>query len=198
MVIPTYTFNKTLETMTENCIGSYLDQVDEMIVVEDGAMFSINLQKLADTYIYHKDNYYFTKNVNTGWRVATGEYVAIVNSDTWLVKGNLADLCIPGIVTSPRYKNQDWGENPGLSGSFFVVPRIVAEERGMLDERCIHWGSDTEYNHRTHDIFKRIETVEIYHEIGATHHVIGIDKPEHTVPDEEMARKIIGDCKLPH
>jgi len=141
MVIPSYVLNLELQDMTENCILSYLDQVDEMIIIEDGGMFSINLQKLADTYIYHKDNRGFTENVNAGWKMARGEYVAIVNSDTYLTKGKLSDLCIPGKVTSPFFKNQDWSDFPNrLAGAFFVVPKVVSDKRGMLDERTGHWG----------------------------------------------------------
>lgn len=183
MVIPTFTFNKDLEDMTERCILSYLDQVDELIVVEDAGMFSINLQKLADTYVYHKTNLGFTKNANLGWKITTGNFVAIVNSDTYLVEGNLRDLCIPGKVTSPLYKNQDWGgQEGGLSGSFFVVPREIFESRGILNEEMHTWRSDSEYNDRTQDIFERVPTVVVYHEIEATNRAVG------RVTEEERER----------
>ena len=179
IVIPTYTINRELESMTENCIISYQDQVDEIIVVEDGGMLSVNLQRLADTYIYHKDNYGYTKNINMGWKIAVGDFVALVNSDTYLRSGELKDLCVPGRVTSPLYQNQDWGdEGGGLSGSFFVVPKEIQQERGYLNEALRMWQSDSEYNDRVQDIFTRIPTVTIYHEIEATTKASGVGTEE--------------------
>ncbi len=130
-VIPTYTITPELEELTLRCIASFGDQPGEIIVVEDGGLFSHKLATFADTYIYNEENKGFTANVNRGWRYATGDYVAIVNSDIELRSGNLYDLCIPQTVTSPAFDNE-YVER--LAGAFFVIPKEIKESRGMLLE----------------------------------------------------------------
>lgn len=172
MVIPTYTLNKELEELAIRALISYRDQVDEMIICEDGGMFSPELMKLADTYIYNNTNKGFTANVNRGWRFSTGDFTAIVNSDTELMKGDLKDLCIKGKVTSPIIHNQYIDL---LAGNFFVVPKEVKEERGILLEEMIIYSSDSEYEKRITDIFQKVDTVSIYHECAKTVKAAGVE-----------------------
>jgi GT2 family glycosyltransferase len=172
VVIPAYTLNVDLETMCYNCARGYRGFADELIIVEDGGRNSPALRKLADKYIRHPDNVGFTKNCNMGWKEATGDYVFIVNSDTYIQNGNYEDLCIPGKVTSPRYPRMIRMEG-FLCGSFFVVPREVTESRGMLDERYRTYYSDDDYGQRVRDIFQTVTSVEIGHVYGATTSTLG-------------------------
>lgn len=175
MVIPTYTLNKELEELTLRAIGSYRDQVDELIICEDGGMFSPHFLRLCDVYIYNQENVGFSKNVNRGWKYATGEYVAIVNSDTMLKKGGILDkLCIPGKVTSPKLLTQEW-EADRVAGPFFVVPDNIAKERGYLLEELRTYCSDSEYSNRVYDIFQSVPSIEIYHEVQATCRVADVN-----------------------
>lgn len=160
IVIPTYTANSNLESMAVDAVKSY-KKYGEIVVVEDGQLYSPVLMELADTYIYNRENVGFTKNVNRGWRYVTGDFVAIASSDTHLVEGDLNDLCIDGKVTSPEVVNQL--HITGLAGSFFVVPRSVTKERGYLVETMRTYYSDEEYANRTKDIFEKVSTVKIYH-----------------------------------
>lgn len=165
MVIPCYTADEDLESVAMDAAHSYRDQVDELIIAEDGGNYSKELAGIADVYIYSKENQGFTANVNNGWRVARGDYCMIVNSDTTLKSGKLSNLCIPGTVTSPLVRNH---EVPHLSGAFFVVPKTVRDQRGLLWEDFKMYYSDSEYDLRVDDIFKQVPRVEIHHQICTT------------------------------
>jgi len=182
IVIPTYTINADLEKMAMDCIKSYKGQ-GEIIVVEDGGWYSDNLREMADTYIYNKQNIGFTANVNRGWRYATGDFVAIVSSDTYLVAGNLNDLCIKGKVTSPNIVNQ---VKPDLSGAFFCVPKEITKERGMLIEGMKIYWSDTEYEERTRDVFQKVDSVNIYHHQAQTVKAAGCEGHEQAEADKKV------------
>jgi len=188
VVIPTYTLNKELENFAIRAILSYKEQADEIVVTEDSGMFSHDIFQLADIYIYGKENVGFTANVNRGWRNANGEYTMIVNSDTYLMKGNLSDLCIPNMVTSPEIKNQYIDR---LAGPFFVIPRTVKEERGMLIEAMKTYSSDSEYDERVKDIFQKVPSVQIYHEQAQTVKAAGVEGGEEQQRDREIYAELI-------
>ena len=172
IVIPTYTLNKELEQLAVEAILSYRKQADEIIVVEDGGKLSLRLQILSDIYCFYKENGGFTKNVNRGWKIASGDFVAIVNSDTKLVSGNLKDLCIPGKVTSPVIVNQ---HIDGLAGPFWVTPKEVTKEKGYLIEAMKTYYSDEEYKRRVAKIFQKVPSVKIEHRQAQTVKAAGIE-----------------------
>lgn len=188
LVIPAYTINKELERMTLMALSTYRDQVDELIVTEDGGMYSPKIMRYCDAYIYNAKNASFTKNVNRGWKYATGEYVAIVNSDTYLISGKLTDLCIPGKVTSPEIINQGIAF---LAGPFWVVPATVAKERGYLLEEMVTYSSDTEYDMRVRDIFQKVPSVKIYHEQAQTVKAEGIEGGETQARDKAIYEDLV-------
>jgi len=184
MVIPCYSITKELADMAARAAIFYRDQVDELIISEDGGMFWPKLHELADIYTIYKHNNGFTRNVNLGWKQAKGDYVMIVNSDTWLRKGNLNDLCIPGKVTSPIIANQGI---PFLAGPFWCAPKEVTKERGYLMEEMKTYSSDSEYDHRVRDIFQKVTSVEIFHEQAQTVKAAGIEGG----PEQERDRRIL-------
>lgn len=188
LVIPTYTISKHLEKEALFAIASYKDQVDELIVTEDAGMFSPAIMTLADRYIYNSINQGFTKNVNTGWKAATGDFVMIVNSDTTLHKGNLEDLCIPGHVTSPVIVNQYIDR---LAGPFWCTPKEVTEALGMLLEPMRTYSSDSEYDERVKDIFVKVPSVEIYHDMAQTVTAAGVEGGD----EQDRDRKIYQELK---
>lgn len=187
MVIPTYTKDDHLKEIAIRACLSYRSQIDELIVTEDSGFFVQELYDLADVYILGKENIGFTKNVNRGWKNATGDFVMIVNSDTELMSGNLKDLCIPGCVTSPEIKNQ---YIPFLAGPFFCVPKEVTKERGYLIEEMRTYASDSEYDNRVRDIFKSVESVKIYHEQQQSVRVAGVDGGEEQNRDGNMYEQL--------
>lgn len=185
IVIPTYSINVDLFQMANRCIDSYkLKEHDvEIIVTEDGGMFEY---LHSDTYIY-SPNKGFTVNVNRGWRQAQGDYVAIVSSDTYLVSGNIMDLCVTGRVTSPRIENQDID---GLAGCFFVAPWEITRRIGMLNEDMHTYFSDEDYKERTKGIFQKINSVIIHHDQARTVTAAGVNNAEQSEKDKQAYAKI--------
>lgn len=162
--MPTYTLTNEVEDMTIRAINSYRDQVDIFIVSEDGGIFSNKIRDAVDVYLYNKKNLGFTGNVNILLQCSNAEYNMVVNSDTYLIKGSLNDLCISGKVTSPFAYNEPHDNHTGMLGYFFVVPREVRNSRGLLLEDLKMYGSDSEFEERVADIYKHVPTVEIMHD----------------------------------
>jgi len=181
-VFPTYSYSKRLTDMAISCVQGFKPFADEVIISEDGGEWNNDLRYLADTYIYNKSNGGFTKNVNTGWKCSRGEYTAIISSDTRYISGNLKDLCIPGRVTSPVIVNQQVNL---LAGSFFVVPKDIAEQRGLLNESMHTYWSDTDYERRIQDIFTRVDSVQIEHYQAQTVTEVGRNTPEQSEEDKK-------------
>ncbi len=191
IVIPTYILNKHLKDLALEAMASYREFCDEIIVIDDGGMLCPEFLELCDVYIYNKDNVGFTKNVNRGWKYALAngaDYVAIVNSDTQLMAGDLRELCIPGKVTSPEIINQ-YIER--LAGPFWVTPKEIAEERGFLLEEMKTYSSDSEYDVRVSDIFEKVPSVKIFHEQAQTVTVAGIEGGGEQERDRQIYAELI-------
>jgi len=184
---------KELEEMAIRCALSYRDQVDQLIICEDGGIFSPDLLKLADSYIHNAENLGFSKNVNNGWRYSDGDFTAIVSSDTRLMKGDIRDLCIKGKVTSPIIHNQYIDR---LAGPFFVVPKEIREERGMLMEEMRTYCSDSEYDERVKDIFEKVDSVSIFHEMAQTVTAAGVEGGIEQEKDRQQYSKLVRDGKV--
>jgi GT2 family glycosyltransferase len=187
LVIPAYTITKEIEKLTLECINSFVDSVDEVIVSEDGGFYSPEIEAFSNLYIYSHQNVGFTKNVNRGWKNATGDFVMIANSDTSLSSGNLKDLCVHGQVTCPETRGEP---TPGLSGHFFCVPREIIEERGMLNESMKMFCSDTEYESRIKDILVHIPEVKIFHEVNKTIDAAGVNDGRQLEIDRDVFNSI--------
>ncbi len=119
----------------------------------------------------------FGRNVNRGLRLASGDYVAVAGNDTWVVEGDVYDLCLPQTVTSPLVIGDTPGIAPalepeGFHGCFWVAPRSVLDRVGLLDERFEHaFYEDDDFVARLHasDIATRqIRSVRVRHVGGLT------------------------------
>lgn len=191
LVIPTYTLTVDLLNMVKQNIISFSDQVDELIVCEDGGRFGADLVPFCDVYAYFNKNVGFTANVNRGLKLATGDFIIVASSDTQLVAGELKDLCIDGKVTSP-IGNQGV---EGFWGAFFCIPKEVLEVRGLLKEEMRTYWSDVEYKERTKDIFQKVESVVINHNSSQTITVAGVEGAEELQKDMVAYKKLIADGK---
>jgi glycosyltransferase involved in cell wall biosynthesis len=174
VVIPCYTLDENLETMAYNSAKSYRF-ADEIIIVEDGGLKSPALLDIANTYCFHDNNYGFVVNLNLGWAMARGDYVFLVSSDTYIESGDPQDLCIPGRVTSPYLVGHGEQGKHGLNGAFFVVPRQIAQTRGMHDQAFRTYYSDDDYYERVKDIFQLVPSVKFRHAFGGSTTTLGSD-----------------------
>jgi hypothetical protein len=176
LAILSYAKTPELLDLLRECIKSYAGKADALIICEDGGLklpwADLGSHQETALYCWLPENRGFTRNANIALHTAlrlneeylgkpSPDYVAVVNSDTTWISGDLHDLCIPGKVTSPEVDyNPDW---PWLNGSFFCVPRSVVEDRGYLDERFKMAWSDKDYGRRVEDIFQKVDSVKIHH-----------------------------------
>lgn len=175
--------------MAYNSAKSYKEFADQLIIVEDGGLKSNALLDVADTYCYHSQNYGFTINVNLGWGLALGDYVFIVNSDTYIEDGDPRDLCVPGKITSPLMVGHDGERRPEeyLNGAFFVAPKAVTQRVGMLDQSLKTYFSDDDYHQRVKNIFQEIKSVKFRHSFGGTTTTLG---PRWQEPEYNRDKKL--------
>jgi GT2 family glycosyltransferase len=129
VVIPHWPLDEETNDALRRCVSSLPAECERIVVVNDGTGYG--------------------RNVNVGLRLASGDYVAVVNNDCRLSGGDLYDLCVPDVVTSPLVigERQGFGESiepGGFHGSFWVVPRPVLDRVGLLDERYegAYWEDD--------------------------------------------------------
>jgi GT2 family glycosyltransferase len=120
VVVPHWPIDPEIDAALQRCLSSFPSECERIVVVNDGTGYA--------------------RNVNTGLRLASAEFVAVVNNDCWLDEGDVYDLCVAETVTSPLVigMRQGFGESiepGGLHGCFWVVPRRVLDRIGLLDER---------------------------------------------------------------
>jgi len=114
-VVPHWPLDEEVEEALRRCLGSLPDDCEKLVMVNDGTGFA--------------------RNVNAGFRVALGDFVAVLGNDSRIVEGDVYDLCVPGAVTSPAVEGKPGIEPGGFHGAFWVAPRDVIEQIGPLDER---------------------------------------------------------------
>jgi hypothetical protein len=115
VVIPHWPIDDEIDASLQRCVDSLPHDCEKVIVVNAGTGFA--------------------HNVNVGLRVASGAFVAVVGNDTFVVGGDVYDLCVSGTVTSPLVEEKPSIDPGGFNGAFWVVPRTVLDEVGLLDER---------------------------------------------------------------
>lgn len=125
---PALPIDEEVDAALRRCVASFPPECERIVVVNDGTGYGVNV----------------------GLRLATGDFVAVVNNDCALDGGDVYDLCIDGEVTSPLVigERQGFGESiepGGFHGAFWVIPRPVLEQVGVLDERFerAYWRTTT-------------------------------------------------------
>lgn len=114
-VIPHWPLDEEVDDALRACLASLPHDCEKIVVVNQGTGFAVN--------------------VNIGLKLATGDYVAVVTNDSRVVEGDVYDLCVPGTVTSPLVLEKPGVERGGFHGAFWVAPREVLDQVGLLDER---------------------------------------------------------------
>jgi GT2 family glycosyltransferase len=115
IVVPHWPIDAEVDEALRACLGSLPDDCEKLVIVNEGTGFA--------------------RNVNVGLRLARGDYIAVVTNDTRVIEGDVHDLCVPGMVTSPLVLEKPGVEPGGFHGAFWVAPRDVIERVGPLDER---------------------------------------------------------------
>lgn len=131
-VIPCFSINEELKNMALTCAQSIRNQVDELIITEDADLYWPELHQISDIYLLHPRLGY-KGNCNLGWSIATGDFIAQVNSDAQLAEGNLSELCINGIGVPTILGLENESHTSQAVGVFFVTPQKLFKTVGGWD-----------------------------------------------------------------
>jgi O-antigen biosynthesis protein len=115
VVVPHWPLDDEVDEALADCLRSLPGDCEKLVIVNDGTGFA--------------------RNVNLGLRLATADFVGVVGNDSVVLAGDVYELCVPGVVTSPVVEEKPGVEPNGFHGAFWVAPREVIERVGLLDER---------------------------------------------------------------
>lgn len=157
VVIPTWSGTKELADMAYHLCQIVKPQCDQLVVTEDSLIEWDHLKEIADVYLLH-ENVGYDENIRIGLQATTGDFVAVINSDIPVIKGDLRKLCIPGKVTSPRCEHLSY--MTGFHAAFWAAPRSILEEIDYLHTKVIETAIVDRVNQGA---FQWIETVTFEH-----------------------------------
>lgn len=173
LIIPAYYANDRLKKMTERCIDSVGEGIDELILQVDPS---------GEGY---------SKTTNKALRKATGDILVVGNNDLIFHENWLTELLFPlnvgfDIATcwtsdQDNVKLEDRIEEGAKFGSLLAMTRKVYKTLGGFDEQFKGYFADTDYRHRALDegfrIGKNLNLV-VHHEAKATYKIIDPDDSE--------------------
>ena len=149
LVIPTKQDNDHKAELLAQCVGSFSQYVDEIIIISE------DIKNLA-------------QKINMGLVKASGDFIIVANDDLTLVSGDLRDLCIENTVTSPLVNNM----GKELSGHIWCIPKNILTIVGYMYQGYeVAYYDDDDYFRKIaeHDIaVKRVQSVNVSHPIGGT------------------------------
>lgn len=208
IVVPIYMSSYTLFHYTGNCIGAVREHTPreayELVIVDNGS--PIQPPKLesyyADRVIKNEENLGFTKAINQGIRMSSGEYIVILNNDVQVFEGWLEDmkkaldLGLDLVMAHPMYSLTEPFARAVESkmvreGSKVLDPlekdfscvmfrRDLVDGLGLFDEQFVSYCSDSDFLRRMTEAgktWKLLPTVATSHISDATGFSIG-ETPE--------------------
>lgn len=170
--------NWNTKKLLDSCISSVIrftkDITYEVLIVDngsrDGSQALVNKKYPQATLIANKDNLGFTKANNQGIKVAKGEYILLLNSDTYLIENSLKKLVDfakskknlgavgPLMLNPDRSIQQSVGFFPNLPQMFFwlsfiddlpfgqfLAPYHVDHDAFYHSEREVDWVTGAAY-----------------------------------------------------
>lgn len=166
VIIPHYPYGEEIDKLLKRCVES-LRAYEIIVVVND---------KIG-----------FPKAVNQGLKVASGDYLCVVNNDLYLKEGKLEDLAVDGIC-SPSVR----GNIQAFYGCWFCFPRWVYEQLGGLNEEYgLGDFEDFDFMQRAKEAGIRIRqnpNVEVDGDDSKTWDFIG-GRNEHQLKNREIFKK---------
>lgn len=165
VVIPTWSATPVLADMAYELCKQVHPMCDELVVSEDGPESS-KLGAIADKYLIHAWLGH-GENLALGIQNATGEFIAVLDSDIRIEKGTIRDLCIPNTVVYPKWNPHErelyMRENPDqiklLFAWFVVAPRSMFENLLPFGTDIALW--DRHFREQTKE--KRLESESVWY-----------------------------------
>lgn len=148
LIVPHMPFPES-DVALKECLDSMIGVDEKLVIVNEGTGYG--------------------KAVNTGLKLARGDYLIVANNDTKLIDGTLRSLPDELGVTVPLIDPEPRDNNPR---SFFCVPRwvyekLVEQDGFFFDERFLYgYFEDDDLIKRLNNLkvpIKTKERVEIHH-----------------------------------
>jgi len=173
LIVPVHSLDVAMVEMAREAIAR-AEGADEVIVVDDGSPIEW-VAKNGERVVRHKERRGVAASWNDGAKAATARYLAFLNSDAFLTKGNLQLMaeacdrrhpCIVGAVDDALLAMTPPGAAPdgliaGRYGPLFMIRRDVFEYVGPFDEDFDVFYEDTEYFDRAEE--KGVACVRLLH-----------------------------------
>jgi glycosyltransferase involved in cell wall biosynthesis len=137
IVIPTWSGSIELARMALHLSNQVRGMCDELVISEDGGS-QYFLRIVADTYLFHK-RLGHAGNLRLGCKVASGDYIGMLDSDVTILEGTMRSLCIPNKFVCGQ--SDDNSTYDGFLSFCAVVDRQLLEKYPMpngdlLDDWC--------------------------------------------------------------
>jgi len=190
IVLLIYSLDEDLDHMAENCFSSLKGKGDEIIVVDNGSPVPPQWALSgANKYVKLKDNVGYVRGMNYGAKMATGDYVVFVTSDTELLDGELSELCFPNCIRLPQIITDNPDYKQREDGVFYSAPN----DKSLLhDEDYFFYFSDVDLFKRARKsgiLVERKNNVVVYHSGWVTTTKEGKKKEMYNIDKEVFLRK---------
>lgn len=157
VITPAFVMKEELVEITRKCLTVLRNTPDcELINIDNGSSFGSDMMKdLSDIYIRNKENLGFTKALNQGLKLASGDYLVVGNNDyvvedDWQIpmmdilnKDPNVGTISPSTYAEPVETKFYWC--CGQAGAFNMMTRKTFEILGLYDEQFMNTFSDTDY-----------------------------------------------------
>lgn len=176
----------------------------QLIIVETE---SNHLIDYADIHIYEKERFNPAKSHNRGWKIADGEYIALLTNDVYVEDNWLECLldcfkikdCGASTLGTTQFLHQK--ENKIEEGNWWSVmmtTRKIFDEVGYYDERFMESFEDSDLLLRMYikgyKMYRNFNCI-VEHLVGATLHD-GVEHDKKYLCGRVLFNKIHKDCKL--
>lgn len=143
-VVLSYVPDEKIWGMTEKCLLSFKGKMDELVLVNQGRGLDVwGLKKLADRWVDSSVNLGYTKGLNMAVNSVFTDYIAFISNDTYLISGDMHDLCRPMEVCFPRIEWDPPHDNyPQVQGGIYVFPSTL---QGAMDPKYHTYCCDNEW-----------------------------------------------------
>ena len=164
IIMPVWIRNKKLEDLSISAINSLLEPKAEFIIIDNGSpeLFEYG-RSVSSIFIRNRENLGYAKAVNQGFRLASGDLIAVANNDirvtlNWLEAAEAFAAQPIFKVGSLHYRmigygektvagDQVWlsGKERWCSSSFFVIRRDAIPEGGFDENYGLGGGEDWDF-----------------------------------------------------
>ena len=208
IIIPCFHEHINHASLTRRCLSSIESATKipyELCLVENLNRW---VNDSGNIYVHFSEPRTYAQNVNTGLKIATGDYLCVMNNDVlvcddWIetiLKCFEIDDCGIATIDSNQYQRRPEDKiYEDFWGALWVIKRSVMEKVGLLDETFVHAFDDADYWVRTYLAGYKIymnRSQKVTHGDGSTIHNFNNHHQQYLAMRKQFNEKHDG-CTLP-